>query len=337
MRGRGLKILLILVDLVLIAALAGEVWALSNGKVKMRVPAALQGVEMSRFVPSRNHRYLTQADLTLVAKALSPEPVKAVEPVKGGEETASGSKEISELGDLVVIGVILDTESPSDSIAVLYDKKSGEQENLFVGDEYKGWKLVKVIDRLTVLLERDGERKEVKKADDVLALLASSSGSGGAAAAAGRPGTHRSAPASRIPSRTTPTGYRGGRSPFGTPAAGRTTRPRNIVRNINREFLRRLAKTYDKRIQEVYAKPFIVNGRSIGMKVTRIDPKSPLMTFGIQPGDIIKSWNGIPITSERQCLELAAKYRNNVNAIPQRNEVVVIRNGTEIRMTVNLR
>ncbi len=96
-------------------------------------------------------------------------------------------------------------------------------------------------------------------------------------------------------------------------------------------------KDRDKYIQQVFAKPFYEAGRPIGMEVTKIEQNSPLRYFGIQPGDVILNWNGQVINSEKKCYEIMNQYSGNINSVPNSNNITLIRNGTKVNLTIDLR
>ncbi len=332
MKGSGLKVLIILFDIVLLLALAAAVYfSYFDKRYSVKVPDVL--AEASITVPRalNNQAGLSGTQIERISTVLSPIKVEKVEP--GKTDPNSDTKESkTELDNLIVLGVIEDKSAPEDSCAILYDKEDNKQENLYVGDEYKGWKLKQVIDRVTVLLERNGEEKTIKKTDEKVAMVTGAAKPGVPNPNPNMPGMNN--PANRFPNQPNNPNMPNNPAVANPNAPARTT---NVTRNIRREFLKELSSSFDARMQEVYAKPFVVNGRSVGMQVSRIDPKSPLMAFGVQQGDVIKSWNGIPITSEKQALDIAAKYRQNVDAIPSANEITVLRGGTEIRLNIQLR
>ena len=333
MRGRGLKAILIFLDLVFLAALIGAVYfVFIDKRFKSKREDILKNKTVVSVLHKNRQKTVNQGEIVRISKVLDPAPIAKAEPTTatGNEEE---KKEETEIENLIVFGVIYSSISKYSS-AIIFDKETNEQLNLFIGEEHKGWKLVKVIDRLTVLLAKDGVEKEVKKSEDVSAMLSASAPNGAPANA--NPSGNNVRPPTRPGVRPNPW-KRSAVNKQPNTHTNTTTRPASQKRTISRAFLRQIASKFDQHYQEVYAKPFVVNGRSIGMQVSKLDRNSQLNAFGIQRGDIIKTWNGMPITSERQCLDLMNKYRKNVNSIPATNNVTVIRNGREIKMTIQLR
>jgi type II secretory pathway component PulC len=233
----------------------------------------------------------------------------------------------------VVIGVIYDTEAPEDSVAIIFDRETGKQENLFVGDEYKGWKFESVKDRVTVVLVKGEERREIGKTTDKAVVASASAGS------QPQPGPNN--PGKALPGANNPSGLNpnqpGGRNPKQpTNPNSNVVTPSNEKKTIPRSFIEQLNKNRDQYIQQVFAKPYYEAGRPIGMEVVKIDQQGPLRYFGIQQGDVILTWNGQTINSEAKCYDLMKQY-NDVRTIPNQNNIVLIRNGQRVNLNIELR
>ena len=64
---------------------------------------------------------------------------------------------------------------------------------------------------------------------------------------------------------------------------------------------------------QMHAVPDIVNGRIIGFKVLTVVPTGIFAYMGFQPGDIIKSVNGTPLSSPQEAVNLLSGLMNENN------------------------
>ena len=64
---------------------------------------------------------------------------------------------------------------------------------------------------------------------------------------------------------------------------------------------------------QMHAVPDIVNGRIIGFKVLTVVPAGIFAYMGFQPGDIIKSVNGTPLSSPQEAVNLLSGLMNENN------------------------
>ena len=64
---------------------------------------------------------------------------------------------------------------------------------------------------------------------------------------------------------------------------------------------------------QMHAVPDIVNGRIIGFKVLTVVPTGIFAYMGFQPGDIIKSINGTPLSSPQEAVNLLSGLMNENN------------------------
>ena len=336
MRPVVLKFSIYLLNVVFLAALCGSVYLVFfTKKAEIDPPSLRIG---TNFVSSQNFPSLvgySQADLNSLVKVFAtPVVAAATESEEANEKTEDENGDVTELDKLVVIGVIFDSTVPEDSCAVLFDMQTGEQINVFTGDVYKGWTLDKVLDRITIMLVKgDVSQKVVKTRVSPTKdqpKVAVNSGSNTPASRGINRGTS-SLPSSNNRSKTTRQPTRPKRNYNNQAVNGR------IKKSISKRALKDLIKQKNKLMGEVYAKPFLDKGKPIGMQVTTIAENSQLNQFGLQPGDIVTSWNGQPIVSEADCYRIMREYENNVDSLPAKNEIIVIRNGQRVVLDVDLK
>ncbi|GAB4161511.1 MAG: hypothetical protein Kow00107_09210 [Planctomycetota bacterium] len=336
MRGKGLKIFIIFLDLVFIAAVAGAVYfVFFTDKLKIDVPDPVKGMTVGRTSTTMGRVGLTDVDLKLFAEVFQSQRPENGEPAAVNvDNSANAEEETTSVDNLVVIGVIYDTEAPEDSVAIIFDRESGKQENLFVGDEYKGWKFDSIKDRITVIFVKGEERKEVTKTKDNVVASAAGAGPQPGAVNPNKPGAGNPYNPSGLNPRSNPVN----RDQRGSSKQGssNTIVPSNQKKTIPRSFIEQLSKNRDQYLQQVFAKPFYEAGRAIGMEVVKLDTNGPLKYFGVQQGDIILTWNGETINSEKKCYDLMNQY-NDPKTIPAQNNIVLIRNGTRVNLSIELR
>jgi type II secretory pathway component PulC len=331
MRGTGLRYLLIFLDIVALGAIAGAVYlCFFTPKLNADVPQpVIQSISIPQ-IPTRSVGF-TADEASAFAAFAGGKRSSDIAPVTNPGEAPKTVLDI-ELEKIEVRATAEDTESPADSFCCIRDTETSEQKMLFVGDEYKGWKLIRVKGTNAVFAYK-GEEKALELTKEPL-VAANTGPVNPNMPNQGNPGNPNNP---NNPNAWQNPNNPGNRGPNSNTGANQPKTNAPIRREINRSFLKDLSNKADKVIQDVYAKPFVVNGKAIGMQVQSIVPNSPLNSFGIMPGDIIKTWNGQQINSEPRCYEILKQYRNNIDSVPASNEVIIIRNGQEIRLNINLR
>ena len=327
-----MKVILILADVLLIAGLAGAIYIVFyTEQLHKTLPQTTQtGITIMQ--PAARTSGLGDMDVNKISSLLGGKRTSAIQPVKNGPDGAAVLATV-DLDKFEVRAVALDTEEPAMTMCTIRDTESGDQINLFVGDEYKGWKFIRAKGQVAIF-SSDGKEKEMLLCTVQIASANAPQNPNGMPnqpnGIPNQPGVNPNQPNQpRVPN--------GGANPNQPGNRPGIRQPTSVRREIRREYIRELAGKADKLMNDVYVSPFVSNGKSIGMKINSIAPNSPLNAFGFQPGDIVKSWNGTPITNEKQLFDIYNKYKNNVDTVPGTNEVIIIRQGQEIRLNINLR
>lgn len=78
-------------------------------------------------------------------------------------------------------------------------------------------------------------------------------------------------------------------------------------------------------------RPFRQNGRVVGYKLNPKQDASLMRNFGIEPGDVVISLNGVKLDNQRRGLKA---LRQLVSA--QQVDMTLLRNGAEIPVSISL-
>ena len=81
----------------------------------------------------------------------------------------------------------------------------------------------------------------------------------------------------------------------------------------------------------VTMRPYKRNGKLIGFRIQAKKDPALLASFGVQPGDVVTSVNGIALTSNRQGIVALGKLRSARNV-----DLIVLRGGAEIPVSISL-
>ncbi|MDZ7816309.1 MAG: hypothetical protein U5N86_10015 [Planctomycetota bacterium] len=338
MRIRLLQITVFSLAFVLAGALCGSVYyCFFTDRIATADIEGISNVSIPQPPPVKGQSGLSQPDIESLGNLFSqdePAPKADTPPEGEGED-----EEVKSIDDLVVIGVIYDPDDDTECVAIVYDLVTSEQINLFDGDEYKGWKLHKVEDRVTVLLAKGETIRRVTKIDDLSEIADTAVASNQPSKPQPRAVNSQGRPVPRYASGNSaksPDTHRNTRSSGGSSSTS-SANSDQYNKTFRKSELKRLVRRKAQLMKEVYAKPFYDKGKPIGMKVISIARNSELNRFGIKPGDIILEWNGDKINSEKKCYDLLNTYENNIDSLPPQNQVVLLRNGTKQVLNINLR
>ncbi|MDZ7816310.1 MAG: hypothetical protein U5N86_10020 [Planctomycetota bacterium] len=312
MRGKGLAALIIFADLLAVLALAGTVWLVFfTSKLEVSLGDVLDRVEVPRESTIRANTGFSEADLKALEDVFGADKTTGNTPVDESEQPDQPEQTV-QVEDIMVIGVIYDPADPADSMAIILDKSSGEQQNIFVGDTYKGWTFEKAIDRVTILLAKGDVKKKIRKAEKE--DITSSENPNG---------SNKPAPAA------TP------RNIARTPSGARPS-PRQR-RSMPRAYFKQQAKSQGAYDSRATVEVFYEKGRPAGIEIVNLEGASILKYFGLQPGDIVRSWNGRTMTTPNLFDATVKRYWTNVDAMPKDNVIEVVRRGHEVTLELVLR
>ena len=200
--------------------------------------------------------------------------------------------------DLAVAGVVVGS-TPARSSAIL--TSGGKTRVVAVGESAFGARLVSVSAQ-AVLVERDGERREVRLPATV------------AASALPRPGGSATARPS-------------------LPAGAPPEDPETPAREMNRvEVQRRLGEEIPRILAETAVAPVMEDGRVVGVQVTRLPEGSLLTDAGLRTGDVLTRINDTEIDGMGTLIGLWPRLQTASEL-----RAVVVRNGQPFSILVSLR
>jgi type II secretion system protein C len=199
--------------------------------------------------------------------------------------------------DLAVAGVVVGS-TPERSSAIL--TSGGRTRVVAVGESAFGARLVSVSSD-AVVLERDGERGELRLPTAV------------AASALPRPGSARARPS--------------------LPAGAPPEDPETPAREMNRvEVQRRLGEEIPRILAETAVAPVMEEGRVVGVQVTRLPEGSLLTDAGLRAGDVLTRINDTEIDGMATLIGLWPRLQ-----AASELRAVVVRNGQPFSILVSLR
>jgi general secretion pathway protein C len=199
--------------------------------------------------------------------------------------------------DLAVAGVVVG-RTPARSSAIL--ASGGKTRVVAVGESAFGARLVSVAAD-AVILERDGERRELRLPTTVVA------------SALPRPGRATARPALSA----------------GAPPED----PETPAREMNRvEVQRRLGEEIPRILAETAVVPVMEEGRVVGVQVTRLPEGSLLTDAGLRTGDVLTRINDTEIDGMATLIGLWPRLQ-----AASELRAVVVRNGQPFSILVSLR
>jgi general secretion pathway protein C len=199
--------------------------------------------------------------------------------------------------DLALAGVVVG-QTPARSSAIL--TSGGKTRVVAVGESAFGGRLVSVAAD-GVVLERDGERRELRLPTTV------------AASALPRPASATGRPS--------------------LPAGAPPEDPDTPAREMNRvEVQRRLGEEIPRILAETAVAPVMEDGRVVGVQVTRLPEGSLLTDAGLRTGDVLTQINGTQIDGMGTLIGLWPRLQNATEL-----RAVVVRNGQPFSILVSLR
>ncbi|MEM7294881.1 MAG: type II secretion system protein GspC [Pseudomonadota bacterium] len=125
----------------------------------------------------------------------------------------------------------------------------------------------------------------------------------------------------------------------GASTASQATQPATNASNSNLDNLPSNAKELRDRIVKepsimadlVVMRPYKRNGQLVGFRIQPKRDPTILRNFGIEPGDVITSVNGVALTSNRDGITALGKLRKAKSV-----DLVVLRGGSEVPVSVSL-
>ena len=199
--------------------------------------------------------------------------------------------------DLAVAGVVVGS-TPARSSAIL--TSGGKTRVVAVGESAFGARLV-TVSAEAVVLERDGERHELRLPATV------------AASALPRPGSATARPS--------------------LPAGAPPEDPETPAREMNRvEVQRRLGEEIPRILAETAVAPVMEDGRVVGVQVTRLPEGSLLTDAGLRTGDVLTRINDTEIDGMGTLIGLWPRLQTASEL-----RAVVVRNGQPFSILVSLR
>jgi len=194
--------------------------------------------------------------------------------VGSGSDSATGADTEQRFAEtklpLELIGTIA-AEQPEASIAAVMDKQKKEAVVVRQGDTIAGSAKVQRIERRRIVLLNGGQLEELTLNEDQPSALA---------------------PPPRTPTRRTAPRRR---------AFGRT------IPGLGQK-LDEIRKNPAPLLSQVDAQPRYENGQMIGIAIGRITPGSDIERAGLQTGDLITEFNGIPIDNPQQSMALLNEF-----------------------------
>jgi type II secretion system protein C len=199
--------------------------------------------------------------------------------------------------DLAVAGVVVGG-TPARSSAIL--TSGGKTRVVAVGESAFGAKLVSVAAD-AVILERDGERRELRVPTTVVA------------SALPRPASAMARPA--------------------LPAGAPPEDPATPAREMNKvEVQRRLGEEIPRILAETAIAPVMEDGRVVGVQVTRLPEGSLLTDAGLRVGDVLTRINDTEIDGMATLIGLWPRLQSASEL-----RAVVVRNGQPFSILVSMR
>jgi len=197
--------------------------------------------------------------------------------VASGNESANGTDAEQRFAEtklpLELIGTIA-AEQPEASIAAVMDKQKKEAVVVRQGDTIAGSAKVQRIERRRIVLLNGGQLEELTLNEDQPSSLA-----------------------------PTPT-----RTPSRRPAPRRRAFGRTIP-GLGQK-LDEIRKNPAPLLSQVDAQPRYEDGQMVGIAIGRITPGSDIERAGLQTGDLITEFNGIPINNPQQSMALLNEFNS---------------------------
>jgi len=266
---------------------------LSQGK-----PAQMTGVAPLRRLPVSD----PAADLAFILQHnLFDAAARSAAPVVFSLETGEAGQGAASRGDLELLGTVV---AGSRSLALI--RIGQELKTCHLDEEIPGGKIEAIIRHQVSIRNHNGSTTTLRMHEEGPRPSRPAQPADAASAAAGpSAGSQPAAPARRA-------GARNQGAPEDAEPAAVASGVRSAGANrwiVERRAAEAARENIGEQLRTALLQPNLVNGKTDGFVVKRIQPGTLLAQMGLQPGDVIKRVNRMPLDSPEKALQIMQQLR----------------------------